>query len=230
MMCNFLWGGVENTKKIHRLSWDVVTLPKKKSGLGITPLKHTNIAILSKWWWRFRNEKHKLWWNTIWSIHYNSKSWTPIPVRLTYSGVWRNIFKIGCDSQDFGVNLNHLLIGILGNGKDISLWANRWVTNAPLMELYPAIILHLSRRKILWSLNVSGYKVNPSLGHGGGRERPLHYKKGMSWIALWICWSRWCLVMPRMNGAGGKYHKLTIVHPTLKTGSKVAGAGLVGMY
>lgn len=44
-------------------------MPKDKGSLGITPLKFLNMAMLSKWWWRFKNEKHTLWWNVIWSIH-----------------------------------------------------------------------------------------------------------------------------------------------------------------
>lgn len=53
MMRSFLWGGDENKRKINWLSWEVVTRPKEKGGLGIMPLKVVNLAMLSKWWWRF---------------------------------------------------------------------------------------------------------------------------------------------------------------------------------
>lgn len=46
-------------------------MKKKYGGLGIGSLKATNLALLSKWWWRFKTEKEALWRKTIAAIHGN---------------------------------------------------------------------------------------------------------------------------------------------------------------
>ena len=43
---NFLWGGSEQHRCYHTVSWDTVTLPKEAGGLGIPSTRHRNQAIL----------------------------------------------------------------------------------------------------------------------------------------------------------------------------------------
>ena len=43
---NFLWGGSEQHRCCHTISWDTVTLPKEAGGLGIPSTRHRNQAIL----------------------------------------------------------------------------------------------------------------------------------------------------------------------------------------
>lgn len=116
-----------------------MTLPKDKRGLGITSLKDCNMVMLSKWWWRFRIEKHALWRKVIWSFHSSSRTWNPILVRLTQPGVWKNIVTIGKDFKALNIDLNCLLVGSLGNGTEIRFWIDRWVSDVPLRVLYPSI-------------------------------------------------------------------------------------------
>ncbi|KAL9688405.1 hypothetical protein QQ045_032826 [Rhodiola kirilowii] len=47
----FLWGGLEDQKKIHYVKWTTVTKPRKYGGLGIQALREKNQALLTKWWW-----------------------------------------------------------------------------------------------------------------------------------------------------------------------------------
>lgn len=129
----------------------MVTQPKDTGGLGITPLKHANMAMIAKWWWRFRNEKHTLWWNVIWSIHHTSNSWAPILVQLSSSGVWKSIYKIGENFKGLDLDLNCLIVGILGNGNDIRFWLDRWLASVPLMELYPSLFMLEDSKQVLIS-------------------------------------------------------------------------------
>ncbi|KAG2711915.1 hypothetical protein I3760_04G100300 [Carya illinoinensis] len=44
----FLWGGMENEKKLHLLKWDMICTPLSLGGLGIRKLKTFNKALLGK--------------------------------------------------------------------------------------------------------------------------------------------------------------------------------------
>ncbi|XP_035837072.1 uncharacterized protein LOC118484992 [Helianthus annuus] len=60
-MRKFLWAGNGNNSKMNWVSWDGVTWPKAKGGLGISRLKEVNEALLVKWGWRYRAENLNLW-------------------------------------------------------------------------------------------------------------------------------------------------------------------------
>src|SRR4051812_45561070 len=57
----FLWGGVEDKRKIHWVSWKVVTLPYLKGGLAIRDIADFNLALLNKWRWRILQGHISLW-------------------------------------------------------------------------------------------------------------------------------------------------------------------------
>ena len=54
---DFLWGGGSLDKKSHLIKWATVFSDKKEGGLGVRGLYNLNKALLSKWLWRFANER-----------------------------------------------------------------------------------------------------------------------------------------------------------------------------
>ncbi|KAL7593363.1 hypothetical protein Lser_V15G33806 [Lactuca serriola] len=50
----FFWGGDLEKRKISWVAWDKTCASKERGGLGIGSLKAQNIAMLGKWWWRFK--------------------------------------------------------------------------------------------------------------------------------------------------------------------------------
>ncbi|KAL0555833.1 hypothetical protein IC582_004334 [Cucumis melo] len=46
---NFFWKNPSETHKLHLVSWAKITSPKERGGLGISRLKDTNFALLTKW-------------------------------------------------------------------------------------------------------------------------------------------------------------------------------------
>lgn len=60
LMKNFLWGGSDDNSKIAWVSWEKICRPKVEGGLGIRDWGEFNIALLSKWRWRFLTEKDSL--------------------------------------------------------------------------------------------------------------------------------------------------------------------------
>ena len=45
---NFIWGLIENKKKIHLIGWNKITKAKEESGLSIQAAKPKNTALLAK--------------------------------------------------------------------------------------------------------------------------------------------------------------------------------------
>nr|GEW96461.1 putative RNA-directed DNA polymerase, eukaryota, reverse transcriptase zinc-binding domain protein [Tanacetum cinerariifolium] len=62
------WGGVGEGKKLSWVKWDSV-IASHGLGLNIGSLRAKNLALLGKWWWRFRKEDDGLWVKVIKSIH-----------------------------------------------------------------------------------------------------------------------------------------------------------------
>ena len=56
----FLWGGCDNTRKIHWVKWDKVTCSRDFKGLNIRKIRVTNECLLLKWWWSYGVEKEAL--------------------------------------------------------------------------------------------------------------------------------------------------------------------------
>lgn len=57
---NFLWGSLENKKKLHLVGWSKITKHKKEGGLGIQAAKAKNIALLAKLNWCLALEPNSL--------------------------------------------------------------------------------------------------------------------------------------------------------------------------
>ncbi|GKE37908.1 RNA-directed DNA polymerase, eukaryota, reverse transcriptase zinc-binding domain protein, partial [Tanacetum coccineum] len=77
-------------------------------GLNIGSLRAKNLALLGKWWWRFRREGESLWVRVIKSIHGVSGGFDDNRVLGggrggTDRGVWRDILRIGEEIDRLGL-------------------------------------------------------------------------------------------------------------------------------
>ena len=91
----FLWGGSDLEKKVSSVSWATVCTEKKKGGIGIKNLSKMNKALLSKWNWRFANERYSLWRKVIGSKFGESPDgWHTRDLRGNYgTSLWKEIRK-----------------------------------------------------------------------------------------------------------------------------------------
>ena len=91
----FLWGGRDLEKKVSLVSWSTVCTEKRKGGIGIKNLSKMNKALLSKWNWRFANERNSLWRKVIGSkFGESSDGWHTRDLRGSYgTSLWKEIRK-----------------------------------------------------------------------------------------------------------------------------------------
>ena len=90
---DFLWGGGNLERKPHLIRWEVVCLSKKKGGLGVKCFSILNKALLSKWNWRFANDRDVLW-NQVIRRKYEKdrEGWSSQEVREARGmGLWKGI-------------------------------------------------------------------------------------------------------------------------------------------
>ena len=130
----FLWGGSDQERKIPLVSWATVCMDKSKGGIGIKSFSKMNKALLSKWSWRFANERNSLWRKVICSKFCEScGGWHTSDIRGGYgSSLWKDTRK---EWPSFVKNSNFAL----GNGRRINFWMDVWCGEEALCVRYPAL-------------------------------------------------------------------------------------------
>ena len=86
-------------------SWNLVCADKRKGGLGVGSLKAMNLAMLTKWWWRFKTEKDGLWKKVIQSLHGETGGFNKTIPSGRFTGIWNNILKILKDFHKVNIPL-----------------------------------------------------------------------------------------------------------------------------
>ncbi|KAF5789658.1 putative RNA-directed DNA polymerase [Helianthus annuus] len=146
---DFLWG---NTPEHHRttwVAWNDIMAPKEMGGAGIGSLKEANIALLAKWWWRFKVDNNSIWKKVVWSIHHHQRSWSPVPVKMSMPGSWKQIVGISKDLKALGIELGYCFRAAVGNGLGTYFWLDCWASDVPLSVTFPALFQLESNKKAL---------------------------------------------------------------------------------
>ncbi|KAJ0628987.1 putative RNA-directed DNA polymerase [Helianthus annuus] len=157
---SFFWSGTEDKNKGNWIAWEKVIAPVEYGGVGFGSLKDTNLAMLAKWWWRFKVEKDSLWRKVIWTFHNKSRSWNYIPVKLSLPGPWKQIRNISADLENSNLSLRNQLKGAMGNGTDILFWLDTWLGELPLAHEFPGLFSIESDKMC----TVSARIINTTLG------------------------------------------------------------------
>ena len=113
----FLWGDMEERRKIHLASWSVICKDKKHGGLGLRHLEGLNQALLGTWLWRFSLERESFWRRVIrGKFGEVEKGWTTREVKDSFGlSLWKDIRKRW---EEFILRTNICI----GNGRHTSFW------------------------------------------------------------------------------------------------------------
>ncbi|KAL9995937.1 putative RNA-directed DNA polymerase [Helianthus debilis subsp. tardiflorus] len=155
----FFWGGSDVDSHMSWMAWEKVIAPIEYGGLGFGSLRDSNLAMLSKWWWRFKTEKDGLWRRVVWAIHHNNRSWAPIPAKISLAGPWKQIVGIRGSLIQFGIDLPCSIRCKVGCGLKVSFWLDLWIGYQPLYMSFP-LLFALEKDKncyvadrVLWNTN-----------------------------------------------------------------------------
>ncbi|XP_071700150.1 uncharacterized protein [Rutidosis leptorrhynchoides] len=110
-------------------------------GLNIGSLKGKNLALLGKWWWRFKTETNSFWVKIIRSI-YGPSGGLEIGSDLGHSpssGAWKNIIIAGNLIEDLNIPFRNTFSKSVGNGSSTSFWNEQWIGNNKLSERFPRL-------------------------------------------------------------------------------------------
>ncbi|WKA03180.1 hypothetical protein VitviT2T_021306 [Vitis vinifera] len=130
----FLWGDMEERRKIHLVRWEVICKDKRHGGLGLRYLKDFNHALLGKWLWRFPIERESFWRRVIVGKFGEVQGgWTTREVRESYGmGLWKDIRK-GWEEFFLRTRIH------IGNGRRTKFWWDMWVGDSKLKDLFPLL-------------------------------------------------------------------------------------------
>ena len=130
----FLWGDMEERRKIHLVRWAVICKDKRHGGLGLRYLKDFNHALLGKWLWRFPIERESFWRRVIVGKFGEVQGgWTTREVRESYGmGLWKDIRK---GWEEFFLRTRICI----GNGRRTRFWWDIWVGDSKLKDLFPLL-------------------------------------------------------------------------------------------
>ncbi|KAJ0860577.1 putative reverse transcriptase zinc-binding domain-containing protein [Helianthus annuus] len=121
------------------MAWEKVIAPIEYGGLGFGSLRDANLAMLSKWWWRFKTDKDGLWRRVVWAVHHNNRSWSPIPAKISLAGPWKQIVSICDHLNKVGIKLSESIWCKVGAGSKVSFWLDLWIGNQPLYVAFPLL-------------------------------------------------------------------------------------------
>ena len=181
---DFLWGGGSLVKKLHLVKWDTVCSDKREGGLGIRGFFNLNRALLSKWLWRFANERDSLWRKVInYKFGEDMGGWCSCKVHGSYRiGVWKEIRN---DWDSFPPTT----MFSVGNGRRVRFWKDCWCGEEPLSLSFPSLF-SLAVNKEALVLDV----WDPVGEEGGGGGGPL-FSLDLSMIGSWKRSKAFCNVI-----------------------------------
>ncbi|KAF5773617.1 putative RNA-directed DNA polymerase [Helianthus annuus] len=133
----FLWGGSSEVKKVHWVAWDRVASPLDSGGLGLQRLSDVNVAFLSKWGWRYKNEQDSLWVKVVNAFHVGGSAWDFLPLKKSLGGVWNNIVSVFRRPVIGNLSLRKFFKGEVKSGNKILFWLDPWLDDVPLKEKFP---------------------------------------------------------------------------------------------
>lgn len=148
----FFWKEINEsscyTKKFHSIGWNKIILPMDLGGLGLADLNLRNLALLSKWWWKIRQDR-KCMWNKVLIGKYgnifsddtgvgvlNSKKFSPVMLSILQA------YRDPCFANLFSESFKW----IVKDGYSIDFWQDLWHSSGVLASHFK-ILYGLARNK-----------------------------------------------------------------------------------
>lgn len=116
---NFLWGDMEDKRKVHLVKWDLVCKPKASGGVGIRKCCDNNMTINAKLDWEVMTVTNTPWIKLIrnkYGCGMNPRHWVK---KLISSHIWKSTYS----TKDISTANTKWDVG---NGKNINVVSDWW--------------------------------------------------------------------------------------------------------
>ncbi|GKC33112.1 RNA-directed DNA polymerase, eukaryota, reverse transcriptase zinc-binding domain protein [Tanacetum coccineum] len=121
------------------IAWKKVCSTPKCGGLGIGSLRDCNLAMLTKWWWRFLHESNTLWKNVIISIHGQKGGLFSRILPTVSNSHWNAINTLQKPLSEININLQSIFVKRVGDGMSTLFWKDVWIGETPLFDRFPRL-------------------------------------------------------------------------------------------
>ncbi|CAI8598593.1 unnamed protein product [Vicia faba] len=142
----FMWQGVADKEGVVWISWDTICKSRDDGSLGVKDVVKFNLALLSKWIWRFLREKGTIWEGLMQERDedLNKRLWLhdEVGYKPKDSNWWRDIMLL-CDNP-LGI-LKKISVK-LGDGRKVPFWKSSWLGNGFLAEQFSALYHEISNK------------------------------------------------------------------------------------
>ncbi|XP_071705021.1 uncharacterized protein [Rutidosis leptorrhynchoides] len=113
-------------------------------GLGITPLRIKNLALLAKWWGKLSSNKTPLWKSIVISSFgpsFRGKIMSDVSTLKTsqLSSIWRDLINLQKDDSLQGIVGSNVWNWKVGNGASILFWYDPRANGLTLKDEFPCL-------------------------------------------------------------------------------------------
>lgn len=123
---DFFWGSDADNRKKAWVKWSTVIRDKESGGLGIGSIFASNISLLVKWVWKFKNDPNAPWVKFIKSIYGENGGLTVDQGASSCGSPWGSIVSAVKTLRLVNINWEDLCTKKVGNGLKTAFWTDRW--------------------------------------------------------------------------------------------------------
>ncbi|RHN81910.1 hypothetical protein MtrunA17_Chr1g0204171 [Medicago truncatula] len=149
-MLNFFWWGHNsaNSRGLHWLSWERLSVPKVFGGMGVKGLKAFNMAMVGKHAWKLVSSLESLITRLLKAKYFPRSDYFGASIGHNPSYVWRSIWS----AKDV---IRRGFQWSIGTGEHIPVWDHPWISN--VARILPSTHHHLE-----WpSITISDLLITP---------------------------------------------------------------------
>nr|KAJ0200540.1 hypothetical protein LSAT_V11C600316150 [Lactuca sativa] len=165
------------SRKMSWIAWEKVLAAKERGGLGIGTLKAHNIALLGKWWWRFKNYQDTTLVEVIKSIYGMDGGFDRPSVAKRRNGCWGTIANMPKFLEKENVSfIDHFKLSTNANRP------TKWVWSLESSGVYSVASLRNHIDNTILPLR-ENYKARLR-----GHHRLSKIHEGIRLVFMWVIW------------------------------------------
>ncbi|KAF5818485.1 hypothetical protein HanXRQr2_Chr02g0065851 [Helianthus annuus] len=134
--------------KIRWIAWGKMTRPKQHGGFHLGDLRSASLALMIKWWWKYKAKPEELWVKVIKSMHQSNRCYKIIPINNKFAGIWKDIVAAGKELGDMGISASEELVAEVGTGNTVNFWLDNWCCGRTFKERFLALIKIVTNRQV----------------------------------------------------------------------------------